>query len=273
MGEGSPSDEVILAAAAQQVIERGAESLKLAELAAAVGVSRATIHRRLGGKAAILEKLRAAGAIEEREEPDIEARILQAARGVFTRDGLVEATVEQVAIEAGVGPATVYRRFGDKDGLISAFIVSSRPDIPWPDPQPGAPDFQAELLALTQTLLGSLTERRDIIMLLMSASEKRRSLMERLRVRPGRTQHHVEQFMGRLVAAGRLADVDARRASIAYMGLLVAFGVLGPMLGGLALGDREATSRFIVRVFLDGLRGDGDPSDPERGSADPQGGR
>jgi len=48
-------------------------------------------------------------------------RILEAARAVFARDGL-DASVADVAERAGVGTATIFRRFPTKDDLVSAVI-------------------------------------------------------------------------------------------------------------------------------------------------------
>ena len=48
-------------------------------------------------------------------------RILAAARVVFTEDGL-EASVADVAERAGVGTATIFRRFPTKDDLVAAML-------------------------------------------------------------------------------------------------------------------------------------------------------
>ena len=48
-------------------------------------------------------------------------RILEAARAVFAHDGL-EASVADVAERAGVGTATIFRRFPTKDDLVAAVI-------------------------------------------------------------------------------------------------------------------------------------------------------
>ena len=48
-------------------------------------------------------------------------RILEAARAVFARDGL-DASVADVAERAGVGTATIFRRFPTKDDLVAAMI-------------------------------------------------------------------------------------------------------------------------------------------------------
>ena len=47
-----------------------------------------------------------------------QARILSAARAVFTTQGVAEASIDAVAERAGVGRATVYRHFSGKDVLL-----------------------------------------------------------------------------------------------------------------------------------------------------------
>ncbi len=44
-------------------------------------------------------------------------RILEVAKGVFTRDG-ANASLEEIAKQAGVGPGTLYRHFPTRDELI-----------------------------------------------------------------------------------------------------------------------------------------------------------
>jgi AcrR family transcriptional regulator len=48
-------------------------------------------------------------------------RILEAARSVFAEEGL-EASVAEVAERAGVGTATIFRRFPTKDDLVAAML-------------------------------------------------------------------------------------------------------------------------------------------------------
>ena len=55
-------------------------------------------------------------------------RILQAAREVFAEDG-AEASVAKVAERAGVGTATIFRRFPTKDDLLAAVVVQRVEEI------------------------------------------------------------------------------------------------------------------------------------------------
>ena len=64
----------------------------------------------------------AAGSI--RDDPDPTAdRILDAAITVVARRGTSEATIDDVAAEAGVGRATVFRRFASKDAVFEAALT------------------------------------------------------------------------------------------------------------------------------------------------------
>jgi len=51
------------------------------------------------------------------------ARILEVARLVFTRDG-ADATLDDIARQAGIGPGTLYRHFPTRDALIEAVYRS-----------------------------------------------------------------------------------------------------------------------------------------------------
>lgn len=50
------------------------------------------------------------------------ALVLQAAWRLYTHGGVEALTTDAVAQEAGVGKGTVYRRFGDKSGLVAALL-------------------------------------------------------------------------------------------------------------------------------------------------------
>ena len=53
----------------------------------------------------------------------IEQRIVDAAAACFIRDGVGKTTMVGIADEAGVGVATVYRRFGQKENLVQVTLL------------------------------------------------------------------------------------------------------------------------------------------------------
>jgi len=73
--------------------------------------------------AAELHQIAAAGAPRERADAARNRRLLlSAAWELFERHGVDGLTMDAVAKEAGVGKGTVFRRFGDKSGLVSALL-------------------------------------------------------------------------------------------------------------------------------------------------------
>lgn len=59
----------------------------------------------------------------DREVDETDARILRAAGSVLVADGLDGFEVEPVVDGSGVGRSTIYRRFGDRNGLIAATLA------------------------------------------------------------------------------------------------------------------------------------------------------
>lgn len=55
---------------------------------------------------------------------DVEGRILDASSTLLAERGLAGFEVDDVARMSGVGRSTIYRRFGDRNGLISAAIAT-----------------------------------------------------------------------------------------------------------------------------------------------------
>jgi AcrR family transcriptional regulator len=72
-------------------------------------------------------------------------RILEAAAGLVDEKGIERVSMEDVACKAGVGTGTLYRRFGDRTGLVLALLDEHTRDfqnalIAGPPPLgPGAP--------------------------------------------------------------------------------------------------------------------------------------
>src|SRR5262245_37724830 len=107
-----PAD--ILSAAERLVSRHGVEGLTMHRLARVTGLSRATLYRQVGGREALLDALAESGN-DVGDRAETRTRILAGAREAFTRAGFDATSIEQVAEAAGVGVATVYRHFGDKD--------------------------------------------------------------------------------------------------------------------------------------------------------------
>jgi AcrR family transcriptional regulator len=97
------------------------------------------------------------------------ARILDAARSLFAERGVGEVTLEEVARAAGVGKATLFRRFGDRGALFLALLDEHERELQdavlrgAPPLGPGAPPRE-RLRAFLDALLHLSLEHRELLL-------------------------------------------------------------------------------------------------------------
>jgi AcrR family transcriptional regulator len=79
-----------------------------------------------------------------------EARLLEAADELLFSHGAVKTPVDAILERAGVSPATLYRAYGSKEGLVAAALDRRRRSWldTWEDAIAQAPDDRARLLAV-----------------------------------------------------------------------------------------------------------------------------
>ena len=93
----------------------------MAEFAAAAGVSRASFYRAFESREALLE------ALDVQPEPGARERILDAALKLVGAHGLTALSMDDLAAEAEVSRATLYRLFPGKAALFTAFLHAYSP--------------------------------------------------------------------------------------------------------------------------------------------------
>jgi AcrR family transcriptional regulator len=243
----------IVAAATRIVSVDGPDALTMERLARETGLSRATLYRRSGGREAVLDALAAAGT-DVGDRSDTRARILAGAREVFGRAGCDGATVEEVAAAAGVGAATVYRHFGDKDGLVAAFLDEFAPRRAAREATASfTGDLRRDLEDLAERVLTAVRDDAPLVRLMLM--ETLRGGVTVARARAAAQEHSVTTIASLLrehVAAGRLHDVDTDVLAKTFSGMVFAFGVVGPLLRGEPAADPAETARTLTDLFLHG---------------------
>ena len=224
------------------------------ELGTAVSLSRATLYRKIGNKEALLQRLAAERGLAQAESTDIRSRILAAARDIFGRHGLLEVTMEQIAQEANVGVATLYRHFGDKGGLVRAFAANITPSHAIADiAQHISGDLSADLTTIVTHMLQFLYDNRDIANLSFIQSEKTRQYLAHIRPAPERTLYQLTHFFEAQHTAGNLPEGDPQQFALALTGIIFSFSYLAPTYYDMPLAKPEATAEFIVNLFLKGI--------------------
>jgi AcrR family transcriptional regulator len=234
----------------------GIDGFTIGQVAAKTGVSRSTIYRYVGNKEMLLERL-AHERGEAFEKSDTRLRILKAARGVFGREGLAAVTMEQIAHEASVGVATVYRHFGDKESLIRAYIEEMVPrNAIHTRTLHATDDIEDDLEQIVEIITTFFFDNRDVLRLVILGGKTERVYFKVLRQGSDRTLDMLANYFRSQMDAGRLQNLgEPEELALALMGMMLAFAVIGPLHYGTEFDLPERISKFIVTIFMNDLRG------------------
>lgn len=170
-------------------------------------------------------------------------RILAAAAEVFTQRGL-DATLDDVARQAGVGVGTVYRRFPDKESLV-AELFQDRIDamVAVAEDACAAPDPWRALVAFMEYAAASMAGDLGLRQMMMFATYgKDRVAYARERMRPV-----VGKLVERAQAAGALRpDFSTTDVPLIAFMLAAAAEYAGPV-------QPDVWRRYLA-VIIDGMR-------------------
>jgi AcrR family transcriptional regulator len=242
-----------VAGAARRLLRRaGAEGFTMDALAREAGLSRATLYRVAGSRAGVLAALSDQG-LPVGARLAVRERALAACRVVFARAGFDAATLEEIALEAGLGVATLYRHFKDKEGLIAAFADQLGPRRALRDLtlRPTG-DLRADLERVGAAVLQQASADVDLMRLALLERLRGGRWAELMKASPMRTLPMLARLLKPYADSGVLVGDDPGRMAQAFAGMLMSF-FLRAALGDGPLPDPEGTARFITRVFLDGL--------------------
>lgn len=181
---------------------------------------------------------------------DAHRRILNAARELLSEDGFDDLRLEHVAARAGVGKATIYRRWGSKEALAQALLAElAAPHIAVAQ----SDDTRTELLAAVVNPMRAVTETPfgPVIRALLSQIAVNPTLGDPFRATVVQARRdEIARVIARGIARGDLRpDADPEIATE----LLV-----GPVYFRLMFGG-DLTLDFANRVVDNVLRGYGAP--------------
>jgi AcrR family transcriptional regulator len=196
----------------------------------------------------------------ERREAHDESRrrqIAEAALRVWLREGFHQASVEDIAREAGLGKGTLYLYFPTKEAVLEAVIgrfsvLHAIED--WIGKIREIPPEQA-VRALVSTLWQKLKERTPALTLVLSGGALRpdntRVFLERVMM-PG--NRLVAEYLDHCVERGALRPMDTFIAARALVGSVVMFMLSQHVLGGAELHPMsdDAIVETLSDLFLRG---------------------
>lgn len=170
------------------------------------------------------------------------ARILEVAKDAFTRAG-ADASLDEIAREAGVGPGTLYRHFPTRDALLEAVYRTEVEKLALAaGGLAGAHPPVEALRAWLLLFVDYIAAKKVIAPALSTLVSRREEVVEATRAR---VHEAVRGLVERAVANGDLrADLDPIDLLTAIVG--VAFVPAVP--------DWQATARRLVDILIAGGR-------------------
>lgn len=125
-----PIDDEVVSAAIDEAREHGVDisAVSLNRVARRAGMSRATLFRRIGSRAALEEAARRRG-IDVGTRRTVRERALDAARELVETCGVTGLTLERVAQRAGCSVTSVHHQFDGREGLLAAMFERYSPIV------------------------------------------------------------------------------------------------------------------------------------------------
>jgi AcrR family transcriptional regulator len=177
-----------------------------------------------------------------------EQAIIEATLDLFAEQGIDGVCVEEVAARAGVGKATIYRRWSGKEDLLLAAFASLKS----PYPEPKGVSVRDDLVAILQVLCADKADPRKArrYALLLGEGEKYQRLIARYKetvIEPRRDV--MRAVIRRGIQTGELrADTDVEIAVLALIGIVVAKEKSAD--GGASTLNDEFAARVVDELLL-----------------------
>lgn len=240
--------------AAITLFEEFGQDFTLEQLGQKTDTSRATLYRRVGSKDALLKSLADQGLIKFDGQSNVKARILAATRIVVGQYGFINCTMDQIANQADLGIATLYRHFAEKENLLRAFTVDLKAGI-------SIEKFELNndlsvkdgLEILVKTMLNFINDNQDIVKILFFGNPDERKYISEIRETSTSTFKLIAKHLSSLQSQKQITSavsVDDLVASL--MGLMMQFALTSPLNLNRKLNPSQ-DAKLITEIFCNGI--------------------
>ncbi len=158
-------------------------------------------------------------------DPEADGRILAAASALILMRGFESMTVDEVASNAGVGKATVYRRWARKEDLaVAAMEQLYRDEMPSPDNG----TIRADLLEMFSSVLTFVNSPAgtDYIRTTIKESMRDERIATLYREASLRAEESAAEVFERAIARGEVRHDTPVKSAVQFLGALVAMRVI-----------------------------------------------
>ncbi len=247
----------ILLAAHELLAERGNTSaISVQDIATRAGTTKVTLYRYFPSKEALFTAV-AATLPDDVVIPDRRDGILDAALRLVPRYGLQGVTMERIAEEAGVSPATLYWHFKNKNDLLLAMMERIIAQIDFGSFFPTQPLTDADdfLRTMTPRILGLLDGPLTLLPIVLAEVTTHPELAPLLYQRvAGGIWAAATRFLDRQVEAGVFRPGHALLRMDALLGMFLMYSLMRRNFSALVdLPEPEAAAKELSDLFLHGV--------------------
>lgn len=228
--------------AVSSLAEEGAR-ISVRAVAERAGMSRSAVYGVFPNRAALLEAARAQGI----DASTARGAILDACSRLLAQHGPAGMTLADVAQEAGVGEATLYRLFGDRAGLLAAWGQERSPRRFAPELAGGGEDLDADLRRVIAGGIQFIREHPGLLGMLTGRVPRELEGFSEI-PGPGSMRDTMFRYLTARIAEGRLRAADPAPVMRVLMGAVIAYG------SDPRSGSPEDAAAQVVEIVLDGLR-------------------
>jgi TetR/AcrR family transcriptional repressor of mexJK operon len=186
----------------------------------------------------------------ETDRGDTRQRILDAAIGLFARNGFVRTTTRVLAEAAGVTEMTLFRHFSGKEALFEAVVEQYGGKVVNGELKPTLTGrYREDMLRLGAMFMGILKERSATIRMVMCEASHFPSIAASLAQNPRRMRRMLAEYLQQQIEAGIVRPVDPEAAANAFWGMFMAYRIGTDWLAEPGVGG--ASDEEVVRHFVD----------------------
>jgi len=222
-------------------------------IAEAAGVSRTTLYRIFPSRAALFD------ALEVAPEPDTRQRVLEAAVRLLATRTLADLSMDELASDAGVSRANLYRLFPGKSALFRAILLAYSPFEPVMALLARAGDRLPEdvipeiVLAAYRTVARRRGIVRTLLLEITSMAPETQPAFAETGVRAFAT---LAGYLAAQMSAGRLRRMPPLLAVQSLVGPVILHLLAEPVFSraGLDTPSGEAAALQLAQIWLRGMR-------------------
>ncbi|MBP2706180.1 TetR/AcrR family transcriptional regulator [Microbispora sp. RL4-1S] len=268
-------DPALVNAALAAAEEHGTDvaEVSLGEIAAAAGISRSTLLRRIGGSRTTLDEAVRAAGFDPGGRPPVRDRALDAAATLINQEGLGAVTLEAVAAAARCSPTSLHAIFGGRDGLLAVMFDRY---LPLPDLEALAADpperIEDTVHAIYRALVEAFLREPRVLPAIFGdlLSRPDGPAARTLKANLPRMFASLNSLLSSQIGAGRLRPLPVPLLIQLMFGPMVGHMLLRPALQE-SLGDilppLEEVARTFAEAFLRATAVSGITSGPAPGPA------